>query len=115
MGDKQVHLGIIGLGNWSRQIFHAVEQLPAVKITECYSRYPDTREAFASEYGCVACGQYEQMVENPQIDGVVVTSSNAAHEEDVMLAASRGKHVFVTKPIATTIAAGKRMIDVCAR
>jgi predicted dehydrogenase len=103
------------LGNWSRQIFHAVEQLPDVKITECYSRYPDTREVFGSEYDCVACEQYEQMLENPQIDGVIVTSSNVAHEEDVMLAASRGKHVFVTKPIATTIAAGKRMIDVCAR
>ncbi|MHC4560081.1 MAG: Gfo/Idh/MocA family protein [Planctomycetota bacterium] len=115
MGDKQVYLGIIGLGNWSRQIFHAVEQLPDVKITECYSRYPDTREAFASEYGCVACEQYEQMVEDPQIDGVIVMSSNAAHEQDVILAASRGKHIFVTKPIATTIAAGKRMIDVCAR
>jgi len=115
MEDTRIHLGIIGLGNWSRQIFQAVDQLPDVKITQCYSRYPDTKKAFASEYDCVACEQYEQMVEDPQIDGVVVMSSNAAHEKDVMLAASRGKHIFVTKPIATTIAAGKRMIDVCSQ
>ncbi len=115
MDSKQVHLGIIGLGNWSRQIFQAVDQLPDVKITRCYSRYPDTRESFASEYGCAACEQYEQMAEDPQIDGVVVMSSNAAHEKDVAIAASRGKHIFVTKPIATTIAAGKRMIDVCSQ
>ena len=108
-------LGIIGLGNWSRQIFQAVDQLPDVKITQCYSRYPDTKEAFAAEYNCAACEQYEQMVDDPQIDGVIVMSSNTAHEKDVTLAASGGKHVFVTKPIATTIAAGKRMIDVCAR
>ena len=108
-------LGIIGLGNWSRQIFQAVGQLPDVKITQCYSRYPDTRESFASEYDCVPSEQYEQMAEDPQIDGVVVMSSNAAHEKDVTLAASRGKHIFVTKPIATTIAAGKRMIDVCSQ
>ncbi len=115
MNDKQIHLGIIGLGNWSRQIFQAVDQLPDVKIAQCYSRYPETREAFASEYNCLACEQYEQMVENSQIDGVVVMSSNAAHEKDVTLAASRGKHIFVTKPIATTIAAGKRMINVCSQ
>ena len=108
-------LGIIGLGNWSRQIFQAVGQLPDVKITHCYSRYPDTRTTFASEYDCVACEQYEDMLEDPEIDGVVVMSSNAAHAEDVTRAASRGKHVFVTKPIATTIAAGKRMIDVCSQ
>ncbi|MHC4425904.1 MAG: Gfo/Idh/MocA family protein [Planctomycetota bacterium] len=115
MDDKRMHLGIIGLGNWSRQIFHAVDQLPDLKITQCYSRYPDTKEAFASEYDCAASEQYEQMVEDPQIDGVVVMSSNAAHEKDVILAASRGKHIFVTKPIATTIAAAKRMIDVCSQ
>jgi len=115
LDDKRVHLGIIGLGDWSRQIFHAVDQLPDVKITQCYSRYSETREAFASEYDCAASEQYEQMAEDPQIDGVVVTSSNAAHEKDVTLAASRGKHIFVTKPIATTIAAARRMRDVCSQ
>ncbi len=110
-----VRLGIVGLGNWGRQIFQAVDQLPEVKITHCYSRYPDTSKAFASEYDCVACEQYEDMVEDSQIDGVVVMSSNAAHEKDVTLAASGGKHIFVTKPIATTIAAGKKMIDVCSQ
>jgi len=113
MADTPVRLGIVGLGNWSRQIFQAVDQLPEVKITRCYSRYPDTRKAFAAAYDCVACEQYEDMLEDPRIDGVVVMSSNAAHEEDVTLAASRGKHILVTKPIATTVAAGKRMIDVC--
>ncbi len=108
-------LGIVGLGNWSGQIFQAVDQLPDVKITQCYSRYAHTRAAFASEYDCLACSQYEQMVEDPQIEGVVVMSANTAHENDVTRAAAAGKHIFVTKPIATTIAAAKRMIDVCAR
>lgn len=113
MDDKCVHLGIIGLGNWSRQIFQAVDQLPDVKITHCYSRYQDTREAFASEFGCVPCPRYEDMVDDLRIDGIIVMSSNAAHEKDVTLAASKGKHIFVTKPIATTIAAARRMIAVC--
>jgi len=115
MEDTLVRLGIVGLGGWSKQIFQAVDQLPEVKITRCYSRYPDTRKAFASEFDCAACERYEEMLEDPGIDGVVVMSSNAAHEKDVTLAASRGKHIFVTKPIATTIAAGKRMIDVCSQ
>jgi UDP-N-acetyl-2-amino-2-deoxyglucuronate dehydrogenase len=115
MEDTRVRLGIVGLGNWSKQIFQAVDRLPEVKITRCYSRYPDTRKAFASEFDCVACERYEEMLEDPGIDGVVVMSSNAAHEKDVTLAASRGKHIFVTKPIATTIAAGRRMIDACSQ
>jgi predicted dehydrogenase len=53
------------------------------------------------------------MAEDSQIEGIVVMSSNVAHEGDITLAASRGKHIFVTKPIATTTAAGRRIIDVC--
>lgn len=113
MDNGCVNLGIIGLGNWSRQIFQAVGQLPEAKIAACYSRYPDTREAYAKEYDCVACEQYEQMTDDPNIDGIVIMSSNSSHEGDVTLAASKGKHVFVTKPIATTVAAGKRMIAAC--
>lgn len=113
MDDEKVHLGIVGLGNWSRQIFAAVGQLGDARIAACHSRHADTREAFASEYGCAACERYEQMTKDPTIDGIVVMSSNAAHEKDVILAASKGKHILVTKPIATTIAAGKRMIAAC--
>jgi predicted dehydrogenase len=115
LDDKPVHLGIIGLGNWSRQIFQAVSRLPGAKITGCYSRYPNTKKAFASEFDCFPYEQYEHMAEDSQIEGIVVMSSNSAHEGDVMLAASRAKHIFVTKPIATTVAAGKRIIDVCTQ
>lgn len=113
--DTPIHLGIVGLGDWSKQIFQAVDQLPEVKITQCHSRYPDTMKAFASEYDCAACERYEDMLEDAGIDGVIVMSSNVAHEKDVTLAAARGKHVFVTKPIATTIPAAKRMIDACEK
>ena len=88
MAGKCVHLGIVGLGNWSRQIFRAVGQLSQAKITACYSRYPDTKRAFVAEFGCVACEQYEHMTEDPQIDGIVVMSANGAHEADVTLAAA---------------------------
>ncbi len=113
MADQQVNLGIIGLGNWSRQIFDAVTRIPGVKITHCHSRYADTRQAFGSEYDCIACDQYQDMTQAPEVDGIVVMSSNAAHEKDVTAAAAQGKHILVTKPIATTISAGQRMIEAC--
>jgi predicted dehydrogenase len=113
--EKPVHLGIIGLGNWSRQIFQAVSRLPEAKITGCYSRYPNTKKAFAAEFNCVPYEQYEHMAEDPQIEGIIVMSSNLAHEQDVTLAASRGKHIFVTKPIAATVTSGKRIINICTQ
>ncbi len=115
MVEKPVNLGIVGLGNWSRQIFQAVDQVPEVEITGCYSRYPDTRKEFASEFGCFPYEKYAHMTEDPKIEGIIVMSSNLSHEKDVTSAASRGKHIFVTKPISTTIAAGKKIIEVCSQ
>jgi len=113
LDDRAVQLGIVGLGNWSRQVFYAAGQVPEAAITGCYSRHPSTRQAFASEFGCRPYESYEQMADDPQIEGIIVMSANSAHEQDVSIAASHGKHVLVTKPIAATIAAGKRMIETC--
>ena len=115
MDHKSVQLGIIGLGGWSRQIFQAVGQIPEAEITGCYSRYPQTKQAFAAEFRCTPYEQYEHMAEDQRIEGIIVMSSNTSHEQDVAVAASRGKHVFVTKPIATTVASGKKMLEVCAK
>jgi predicted dehydrogenase len=48
-------------------------------------------------------------------DAVLISSENARHEIDVLEVASAGVHVFCEKPIATTTAAARRMIDACER
>lgn len=48
-------------------------------------------------------------------DGVVVTSENSRHRELVVAAADRGAHVLCEKPLATTEADARAMIDHCAR
>ena len=40
---------------------------------------------------------------------------NAFHYEQTQLAADYGKHVYVEKPIANTLADGKKMIEACAK
>lgn len=48
-------------------------------------------------------------------DAVVVTSENARHREPVERAAAAGAHVLCEKPLATTEADARAMIDACAR
>jgi predicted dehydrogenase len=50
-----------------------------------------------------------------ELDAVLVSSENARHEADVLEAASAGVHVFCEKPIATTVASARRMIDACKK
>ncbi len=48
-------------------------------------------------------------------DAVVVTSENARHRADVEAAAAAGAHVLCEKPLATTVADARAIVDSCAR
>jgi myo-inositol 2-dehydrogenase/D-chiro-inositol 1-dehydrogenase len=61
---------------------------------------------------------YEDMLADPDIDGVIVASSTASHLENVLAAVRAGKAVFCEKPLsldADTLAAALPDIEACGR
>jgi predicted dehydrogenase len=57
----------------------------------------------------------EELLALPEVGAVVVCSPTASHRRHVELAASMGKHVLCEKPIATTLADARAMVDGCER
>ena len=110
-----VRFGLVGLGGWGEHIALATQRRPDVEITRCYARSPESRGAFAARHGCIPCADYEEMLTDPAIRGIIVMSANRAHREQVVAAARAGKHCLVTKPMATSIEDGCAMIDACPR
>jgi UDP-N-acetylglucosamine 3-dehydrogenase len=49
------------------------------------------------------CGSREELLEDPEIDAVLITSENYRHAEDCIAAAKAGKVIFCDKPIATSV------------
>ena len=47
------------------------------------------------------------------VDAVVLTTPNLAHEEQVLLCAKSGKHVFCEKPLGLTAASARRSVAAC--
>ena len=111
--SKPVRLGLVGAGHWGAQVALSAGLDPGVELVACYSRSKEAREAFARRHGCRACRSYEEMLADPAVQGIIVMSANLAHRDHVEAAAAAGKHVLVTKPIATTIEDGLAMIRAC--
>ena len=105
-------LAIVGTGFWGAKLAEAVDR-SSLELVSCYSRNPENRAAFAERFGCDAADSYDAALD--VADAVVLATPNGDHEAQALAAARRGKHVFVEKPIATTIAAAERMRDACAR
>ena len=67
----------------------------------------------AADYGVEAEVSIEALLARRDVDAVIITSPQSAHCEQTLLAAQHGKHVMVEKPMATSTADCRRMIDGC--
>jgi predicted dehydrogenase len=104
-------VAIVGTGFWGAKLAEAAGR-SSLELAACYSRNAEKRAEFAERFGCEAAASYEAALD--AADAVVLATPNDDHEAQTLTAAEHGKHVFVEKPIATTIAAGERMRDACA-
>jgi UDP-N-acetyl-2-amino-2-deoxyglucuronate dehydrogenase len=102
---------VIGTGFWGAKLAEAAGR-SSLELAACYSRDSERRGQFAARFGCASADTYDAALD--AADAVLLATPNSDHEAQALAAARRGKHVFVEKPIAATIAAGERMRDACA-
>lgn len=105
----------IGMGWWSDVLADAIKRSGKLTIAACYSRSPDKRQDFSKKYGCKAAASYEEILNDRSIEAIVNTTPNAAHLETTRAAAAAGKHVFLDKPIANTIADARAITEACRK
>lgn len=114
MGEYPVRVASVGMGWWSDVLADAIRRTPKLEIVCCYSRSAEKREAFARKYGCRPAARYEEVLDDPSVEAIINTTPNPAHRETTAAAARAGKHVFLDKPIAHTVADGRAITRACA-
>jgi predicted dehydrogenase len=106
-------VAVIGTGMWAPRLAAAAARA-GVDVVACHSRDEERRRAFAARFDCVPAESLEAAIEHPDVEGVLIVTPNDVHAEQAVACARRGRHVFVEKPIADTVAAGERMREACA-
>jgi UDP-N-acetyl-2-amino-2-deoxyglucuronate dehydrogenase len=106
-------IAIVGTGMWAPRLAAAGERA-GLRLVPCFSRDEARRGEFAARFGCEPAESFEDAIEHPDVEGVLLVTPNDVHEEQTLACADRDRHVFVEKPIADTIAAGERMRRACA-
>jgi predicted dehydrogenase len=108
-----VRVACLGMGWWSDVLADAIVRSGKMTIAACYSRSPDKRVNFSKKYGCKAAESYEEILRDKSIQAIINTTPNATHLETTRAAAAAGKHVFLDKPIANTIADARALTKAC--
>jgi predicted dehydrogenase len=103
------------MGWWSDVLADAVKRSGKLEIVACYTRSEDKRSAFAKKYGCRPMASYEALLKDGAVEAVINTTPNNVHMETTCAAAQAGKHVFLDKPIANTIADARALTAACRK
>jgi predicted dehydrogenase len=110
-----VRAAIVGLGWWGDKLAAALAGNERTEVAACFARTEAAREKFAQRYECRAAESYDALVADPEIDAVFLATPHSAHADQIEAAADHGKHVFVEKPLALTMADGKRALAAAER
>ena len=110
---EPVRVGCLGMGWWSDVLADAMQRSGKLEIVACYTRSDEKRRAFAKKYTCKAANTYEEILQDKSIQAIINTTPNATHLETTRAAAAAGKHVFLDKPIANTIADARSLTQAC--
>jgi predicted dehydrogenase len=110
---EPVRVACVGMGWWSDVLADAMQRSDKLNIVACYSRSAEKRQAFAAKYGCREAPGYEAILDDRAVEALVNTTPNDVHLETTRAAAAAGKHVFLDKPIANTIADARALTEAC--
>ncbi len=109
-------IGIIGAGNFTKMTV-----MPALKGSGAHYRYISslgglTAKSLANKYGFdFSTTDYKQILQDSTVDIVMITTRHNLHAKMTIEALSKGKHVFVEKPLALNQVELDNIIDAYSR
>jgi len=104
--------GLVGLGWWGASLLRMVQGSDIFRFVAA-TDVDAARRPVAEEREVGFVENFESLLANPDIDGVVLCTPHDAHAEQIVAAARAGKHVFCEKPLCLTRADAVRAIQAC--
>ena len=105
--------GIIGGGVIAGFHAQAIQAMTGGQLGAAFVRDPKKAKTFARDHGCRVYTRLEDLLADPAIDIVTITTPSGAHLEPAIAAARAGKHIICEKPLEVRPARVEEMIRVC--
>jgi predicted dehydrogenase len=107
-----VSLAVVGLGYWGPNLARNVAALAGARLAWCCDSDPAAGERIASLLGSARFSDsLEPVLADPELDGVLLATPVRTHAELAIRVLEAGKHCFVEKPLAQSVAEAERVLD----
>lgn len=108
---KALNVAMIGAGRMGQTHANVLKTLAQVRITDIVDFLPENAQKAADVLGA-RVSEEDEVLKNPDVDAVFITTPTPAHAESIKKAAKAGKAIFVEKPLAHTLEASAEVVEV---
>lgn len=106
-------MGILGCGNVALTVHLPIlRKLDNVQIVALAEPNEELRAAALAQVPSISgVADWREVIENRDVDAVLIALPTGLHAEAAIAALSAGKHIYLEKPIAATLAESSRVIE----
>jgi predicted dehydrogenase len=111
-----LRVGVVGLGYWGPNLARNFAALPSSELAWCCDASAEARERVAPMFpGTRFAADLEELLQDPRLDAIAVATPVPTHGELAVRVLAAGKHCFVEKPLAQSVADAERAVDAAER
>ena len=104
-------IGVVGLGYWGPNLARNFDRLPGAELRWICDQSQEARERWAVSFpDARSSGDLDELLEDPELDAVVVATHVPSHAALAVRALGAGKHCFVEKPLAQSVAEADQVL-----
>lgn len=110
-----IGFGFIGASDIAKnKMLAAIRNTPNSEVVSVYSSNLERGRTYAAETNIPhAASSLEDLLSNPAVNAVYISTTNELHHSQTLAAAQAGKHVLCEKPLAMSLAEAQAMQSAC--
>jgi len=106
-----LNVAVVGLGWWGKTIVSVLQGSAKLRLAKAVEIDAAGVADFAARLRLNVVNDFDTVLRDPAIQGVVLCTPHTQHTEQIVAAANAGKHVFCEKPLSMTRADVLRAVD----
>ena len=112
MSDKpKLKVGFVGVRHYAAYRRERMQETGLYEILGAFNRTWEYAAQLEEAEGIPAKRTYEDLLDTPDLEAIVICSGAKFHAEQTIAALERGYHVFVEKPLCSTPAELQQLLD----
>ncbi len=106
-----IRVGVVGLGYWGPNLARNFAAIPGAKLSWCCDPSAKARERAGARFpGASLATNLDELLADPVLDAVAVATPVPTHADVATRVLEAGKHCFVEKPLAQSVADAERAV-----